>query len=186
MSVLEETNAPPSFGGMRVRPTATLLLFVMLAASAGVALVGLRAPGYLPGWLARSAPWLFLAFAMGFAVYRAALVRTRRYRAFKAFFQVALMMLFFLVLLLGQKPRLLEDAPLEQLLSDSSPRVRALAAELSGRDVSLAPLLVVRLSDEQPLVARKAHQALVGLNGGVDLGPWDSEEGRAAWKARFP
>ncbi len=55
----------------------------MLVVSAGIAFYAQRSLGVDPV-VARLAPWVFLAFALGFAVYRLALVAAGRYSPFKA------------------------------------------------------------------------------------------------------
>ena len=138
-------------------------------------------------WVERGAPWLFLVFVVGFAAYRLALVAAKRYSAFKAFFQIFVAALFFLLLLLPGSPfrsrRADTAAPLAALLKDPDAKVRALAAEVAGyrRDTSTAQLLVILLADPEPAVRDQAHDALVRLNEGGDLGA-----AIPAWKERFP
>lgn len=166
----------PNVAGVKVRPAWPLALYALLVASAGVALYAQRAP--VDPVVGRVAPWTFLAFALGFTAYRVALVAARRYSPFKAFFQVFMAALFFMLLLLpGTAP---VAAP--GLLGHREPAVRALAAKVAGleRDLSTGPALVGLLDDASPEVRAAAHQALVQLNGGADLGP-----DLAAWKARF-
>lgn len=175
----------PSVVGVRVRPLWSIVLYVLLVVSAGVALYAQRTPGIEPG-LARSAPWIFLIFGLGFSIYRIALVAARRYSPFKAFVQILLAALFFLLLLY---PRV--QAPgvkTGSLLTHADSRVRALAAEVTGfrGDQTQAAQLVKLLEDDAPSVREAAHAALVKLNAGVDLGPSDDASGREAWRARFP
>ena len=61
--------------------------------------------------------------------------------------------------------------------------VRALAAEVIGyrQSTADAPKLVDLLDDPSEVVRSAAHDALVRLNGGTDLGA-----DRAKWKERFP
>lgn len=180
----------PSVAGVRVRPVWPMILYVLLVASAALALYAQRAP-VAPG-LSRVAPWIFLAFAVGFAGYRFALVAARRYSPFKAFFQVFTAALFFMLLLwpgLTTRPPAGSPGtgPLAAALSSGDAEKRALAAELAGfrRDVSAAPALVALLRDPAAPVRAAAHGALVRLNDGVDLGGPDDEAARAAWGERF-
>jgi hypothetical protein len=177
-------NEEPSVAGVKVRPVWPLVLYALLVGSALLALWAQQAPG-APEPVSRFAPWAFLAFAIGFAGYRLALVMAKRYSAFKAFTQVLVAAMFFMLLLLpnlGQPVRV-EAASVASLLSDPDPRVRALAAEVVGYRQTLgeAGALVPLLSDGAPAVREAAHGALVRLNGGADLGT-----DPAAWKERFP
>lgn len=170
----------PSVGGVKVKPFWSVALYVLLVLSAGVAFFAQRNPGFDPR-MAQVAPWVFLVFAIGFALYRVALVGARRYSPFKAFFQIFLAALFFLLLLFpgAQKP----VAAGAGLLGHADARVRAQAAELTGwrHDLPAARLLPGLLDDESVEVRSAAHQALVRLNDGVDLGVQ-----RNAWEQRFP
>jgi hypothetical protein len=180
----------PSVVGVRVRPAWPMALYGLLVASAALALYAQRAP-VAPG-LARLATWTFLAFAVGFAGYRFALVTARRYSPFKAFFQVLMAALFFMLLLwpgLTQPPPSpAGSASLMLPLTSADPEKRALAAEVAGLRgaPSVGPSLVPLLADDEPSVRDAAHAALVRLNGGVDLGPAAEPGARAAWRARFP
>lgn len=174
----------PSVVGLRVRPFWSIVLYALLVSAAGLALYAQRSPTVDPT-LARVAPWIFLVFAVGFAVYRLALVAARRYSPFKAFIQVFLAALFFLLLL---SPVALPGGQADDsLLTHHDPRVRALAAEVVGlrNELSGAPRLVRALRDVDPSVREAAHQALVKLNQGADLGGAD-EAGQKAWETRFP
>ena len=177
----------PSVVGVRVRPRVAIVLFALLVGSAAAALWTQSHPGRAPAWVEQGAPWLFLAFVVGFAAYRFALVAAGRYSAFKAFFQVFIAVLFFLLLRLPGIPFVSPvTAPamsLPVLLNDTDPRVRALAAEVAGyrRDAASAPALIALLSDPDPATRAQARQALVRLNDGGDLGAEP-----AAWKERFP
>ena len=170
----------PSVVGVRVRPAWSIALYVLLVLSAAVAFYTQRTPGIDP-MVARGAPWLFFVFGLGFAIYRIALVAARRYSPFKAFIQIFLAALFFLLLLF---PRVDEQAAVQQpLLQHHEDRVRAQAAELAGYrgDRAQAAQLVKLLGDPSPQVRAAAHEALVKLNAGTDLG-----ENAEAWRARFP
>jgi HEAT repeat protein len=75
----------------------------------------------------------------------------------------------------------------QELLSDSDPAVRAMAAEVVGYrpDGSrYGALLVGVLRDPDPRVREQAHRSLVRLNG-KDLGPPDDEQAVREWGARF-
>ena len=61
----------PSVAGLRVRPVWPMVLYVLLVSSAALALYTQRRP--VTPELDRLAPWIFLAFAVGFAGYRFAL-----------------------------------------------------------------------------------------------------------------
>ena len=176
----------PSVVGVRVRPNLALALFALLVISAATALWTQSNPGAAPPWVERGAPWIFLVFVLGFAAYRIALVSAGRYSAFKAFFQIFIAVLFFLLLLLPGSPFAKHpktSAPLPALLHDPDARIRALAAEVAGfrRDTSTAQLLITLLGDPDPQVRAQAHDALVRLNEGGDLG-----NAIPAWKERFP
>lgn len=176
----EPSPEEPSVAGVRVRPAWSIGLYVLLVSAAALALYAQRSPKVDPS-IAAVAPWVFLSFVLGFAVYRVALVAARRYSPFKAFVQIFVAAIFF-ALLLAPKAKVKGGGP-EAFLRDRDPRVRAMAAEVLGwRGVTeqgraLAPLL----DDADPEVRAAAHAALVKLNGGVDLG-----DTRAAWEARFP
>jgi HEAT repeat protein len=170
----------PSVAGVRVRPVWPVLLFVLLVSSAALALYAQRSEGVDP-LVARSAPFVFLAFAVGFAIYRLALVVARRYSAFKAFFQIFVAALFFMLLLLPGTPA--TNSRLPGLYGHRDPQVRALAAKVAGleHDASARAALVELLDDPAPDVRAAAHTALVVLNAGVDLGTTPK-----AWKGPVP
>jgi hypothetical protein len=187
------SSEEPSVAGLRVRPFWPVVLYLLLAGSALLALWAQRS-GAAPDEVTVIAPWVFLAFAVGFSIYRLSLVAVRRYSAFKALSQILVAALFFMLLLL---PRVGSQAvaPVDPAaaLADRDPRVRALAAEVLGwrQATSAGSALVRLLSDDHPTVRTAAHQALVRLNGGVDLGgasetlPID-DQAVGRWKARFP
>ncbi|MBX7117009.1 MAG: hypothetical protein K1X64_22000 [Myxococcaceae bacterium] len=191
----------PNVGGVRLRPTLTVGLFVLLVASAALALwVERNAATAAPG-LVLAAPWIFLAFAVGFSIYRLSLVAAKRYSAFKAFFQVGVAALFFMLILPGppkaQSIELPKDRDWKLLLQDPNPKVRALTASLARFEIrwkdpvakeqhqNVARALVTALEDEDALVREEAHRTLV-LIVGKDLGPAISPEARTAWKAAVP
>lgn len=167
----------PNIRGVRVRPSWALALYALLVVTAGFSFYAQRAKNVDPV-IAQAAPWLFLTFAIGFAVYRIALVVARRYSLVKAFIQILLAALFFQLLLFPRTKR----SP-EPLLAHSDARVRAMAAENVGfhGDVGEARALITLLGDSDERVRTAAHEALIRLNGGADLG-----NEAAAWEARFP
>jgi hypothetical protein len=174
----------PHVGKLRVRPELTIALFVLLGLSAALGLWTQGNPGKAPGWVERGAPWLFLVFVVGFAAYRFALVAAGRYSAFKAFFQIFVAALFFMMLLPGSPLTGRSNAPsLPVLLADPDSRIRALSAEVAGwrHDQQVARKLVGLLDDPEPAVRDQAHAALIRINDGVDLGT-----GSGAWMERFP
>ncbi len=171
----DSTAREPQLAGMRLRPAWALTLFGLLATSGAVSMWAAQSPTAEP-WLKRVAPWMFLAFVCGFAVYRVALVLSKRYSAFKAFAQIFIGILFFLILVWPQ----MNSASVndEGLLHHPEARVRSLAAEMAGlkHERSQSKALISLLSDEDQRVRQQAHQALVSLNEGEDLGleaaPW--------------
>ena len=175
-------------GGVPFGPTLAVWLYVMLGGSALLALSARHFPGMIPHSLELAAPVLFLAFLLGFSLYRLRLVQARKYPAFKAFFQVGAALLFFTLLLPGAKsPYQGPGRGLDDLLSDSDPAVRAMAAELVGYrpdGASHAARLVAALQDPDPQVRAQAHRSLVRLNG-TDLGSPESSGGLRAWHERF-
>lgn len=178
MNAKPETTDEPSVVGVRVRPVWSLVLYALLVLTAAAAFYAQRSPGIDP-LLARVTPWMFFVFALGFAIYRIALVAARRYSPFKAFIQIFLAALFFLLLLF---PRAEAPPSSGSLLGHHDERVRAVTAEVVGwrGDQSQGPALVKLLSDPSPEVRAAAQASLVKLNGGVDLGTPE------AWGKRFP
>ena len=179
MNAKPDTSDEPSVVGVRVRPVWSIVLYALLVLSAAVAFYAQRTPGVDP-MVARTAPWIFLAFALGFSVYRIALVAVRRYSPFKAFWQIFLSALFFLLLLFA---RVQVAGEAGTLLTHHDERVRALAAEVTGwrGEQAQGGALVKLLEDPSEQVKAAAHAALVKLNGGADLG-FDA----APWGKRFP
>jgi hypothetical protein len=158
-----------------------MVLYSILAASAGLALYAEQSTGIDP-WVGKAAAWTFLAFAIGFAAYRAALVAARRYSPFKAFLQVLIAAMFFMLLLFPVAKAPARPAGAHPLTAHREPAVRVLAARviaLEG-DRSGAPSLIGLLADPSDEVRQAAHQALVRLNGDADLGV-----DQAAWQERF-
>ncbi len=166
-----------------------MALYVLLVASAGLAFFGRRFPGRLPVALEQLTPWVFAVFIACFAVYRFGLANARKYPASKAFFQVGLAVVVFLLLLPSSRaPYVPAGTAPDQALGDPDPRLRALAAEVAryrpeGR--SYVPALVQALSDPDPTVRAQAHASLVRLTG-VDLGAPETPGAVDAWKRRYP
>jgi len=179
----------PSVGGLRLGPGLGVALYILLVASAGLAFFGRSFPGRLPVPLERVTPWVFAIFVACFAVYRFGLASARKYPASKAFFQVGLAVVVFLLLLPSSRaPYVPAGTALGQALVDPDPRLRALAAEVAryrpeGRDY--VPALVQALSDPDPTVRAQAHASLVRLTG-VDLGSPDDPKALDAWRRRYP
>ena len=94
---------------------------------------------------------VFAVFIGCFALYRFGLASARKYPASKAFFQVGLAVVVFLLLLPSSRaPYVPAGTALGQALTAPDPRLRALAAEVAryrpeGRDY--VPALVQALSD---------------------------------------
>ena len=172
--------------GLRVGPVWLIVLYVLLAASAGFAWYTQRAP--VSYELALLTPWIFLAFTLGFSFYRIALVAAGRYTPFKAFLQISIAALFFMLLLWQERPVPPKArSALTTALTSADPEKRALAAELAGfrGDVAIASTLLQLLTDSVPEVRAAAHAALVKMNDGVDLGPAENEQAQLNWERRF-
>jgi len=184
---------PPSVAGIRAGPALTSMLYLLLVASAALALWVRGYPGQAPEGVERLAPWAFLAFVAAFAVYRLALVRSGHYPAFKAFAQIAAGVLFFTLLLPGTwRPSAMVQGTggddLAALLHDPSARVRRLAAEVARHRPNapdFAHALAAALDDPDPRVREEAHASLVAI-AGADLGPPEDAAARKAWQERYP
>jgi hypothetical protein len=169
-----------------------MLLWVLLVASAATALGVQRGSLGMSAEARYAAPWVFLAFAVGFSVYRLALTNVHKYSPAKAFFQVGVAVIFCAMLFLGASDHRAQstgERDLAAALKDPHPTVRAFAAELAryraeGRGNAHA--LVLLLADSDPTVAAAAHASLVSLNEGDDLGPPTDKAARAKWAERFP
>jgi HEAT repeats len=176
-------------GGLPLGPAVGAALYVLLVASAGLAFFGRSFPGRLPVPLERITPFVFGAFVACFAVYRFGLASARKYPAGKAFFQVGLAVVVFLLLLPSSRaPYVPAGTALGQVLSDPDPRLRALAAEVAryrpdGR--GYVPALIQALADPDPTVRAQAHASLVQLTG-VDLGGPETPGTVDAWRRRYP
>lgn len=180
----------PRLAGIRLGPGPGLVLYSLLVGAAGLAFFGKEFPGRLPGEVERLTPFVFGVFVALFASYRFALVRSHKYPSFKAFYQVGLAVVVFLLLLpsarasYGPLPRpgLVVD------LVDNNARVRALAAEVVRHrpdSARYAPALVTGLEDEDPDVRLEAHRSLVQI-AGVDLGAPEDPGAIRRWRERFP
>lgn len=176
-------------GGIRAGPALAGVLYVLLVGSAALALWVREFPGFLPASLERAAPYVFAAFVACFAVYRLALVRARKYSAFKAFFQIGAAALFFMLLLPGAKRSYqAEGDALTELMGDPNPQVRALAVEVARHrpePAKYGSLLVKALKDPDHQVRAEAHRTLVEITG-TDLGAPSDEAALEAWGARYP
>ncbi len=188
-NVSSNGDAQVQAAARRFGPALAVVLYLLLLATAALALGTRRFPGVLPPGLEVIAPSLFLVFLVCFALYRFVLVRAKKYPASKAFFQIGMATLFLTLLLPAAKNRY--DAPvddLEVLLTDDNPRVRAMAAEVIGYradGAKHAAFLVKALRDPETRVREQAHRSLVRL-AGEDLGTGETEPERQAWERRFP
>lgn len=180
----------PQLAGIRLGPGPGLVLYTLLVGAAGLAFFGKEFPGRLPEAVQRLTPFVFGLFVALFAAYRFVLVRNRKYPSFKAFYQVGLAVVVFLLLLpsarasYGRRP----DPGLGAELHDSNPTVRALAAEVVRHRPDAARYaadLVTALEDQDPAVRLQAHRSLVQI-AGVDLGSPDVPGAVQRWRERFP
>lgn len=171
-----------------------VLLYVTLALSAGVALLGteeiqhrILERALAPEW--RLAPAaLFCVALFIYAVDRVLLVRSGRYPSGRAFFQVAFGLVVLSMLMPGglrdyrsaQQQRHGAD-PLLVLMDHSDGRVRSIAAELAGRreDGNYLHKLVELLADPKPAVRLAARQALERRTG-RSMG--EDESATTAWR----
>jgi len=181
--------AVPRFAGIRLGPGLGVALYALLVAAAGLSFFGRRFPGRLPEAVERLTPFVFAAFLICFAIYRFGLANARKYPAGKAFFQVGLAVVVFLLLLPSSKPASVPaGTDLDVALHDPDPRLRALGAEVARyrpEGKNYVPALVEALSDPDPSVRAQAHASLVRLTG-VDLGAPESPGAVEAWRRRYP
>jgi hypothetical protein len=173
------------------------VLFGLLIGSAALTLVGLPelrqavAEGRWPPAALALPPALLAVFILGYAAYRAVLVRAGRYGEGKAVVQVVLMFLVLaivtgLALRPGAEPvpgR--EPVALERPLLSADPDVRALAAEVARhrpreQGLAVAARLADLLDDPAPEVRRQAHAALVAV-AGADVGG-EGDGAAARWR----
>ncbi len=183
-------GATPQLAGIRLGPGPGLVLYSLLLGAAGLAFFGKEFPGRLPGDVERLTPFVFGAFVALFASYRFALVRSRKYPSFKAFYQVGLAVVVFLLLLPSARARYgpLPRPGLGMDLVDNNARVRALAAEVvryRPDAARYAAALVTALEDEDPDVRLEAHRSLTQI-AGVDLGPPEDAGAIKRWREHFP
>ncbi|MFZ5471886.1 MAG: HEAT repeat domain-containing protein [Myxococcota bacterium] len=178
----------PHVGSVRAGPAVAAVLYALLVGSAVLALWVRNFPGKVPAHLEAAAPWVFLVFIICFALYRWSLMRAKKYPAAKAFFQVGVAVLFFMLLLPQGRPSgEAAGDEVEALLSSTTPQVRALAAEVAryrpdGRKYGKA--LVKALEDREPRVRQEAHRSLVAL-AGEDVGGPDDEGAIEKWSEKF-
>lgn len=168
-----------------------LLLVAVIATLEGLpALSEAVRGGRLPPALTLVPAVLVGAFIVGYGLYRFMLVRAGRYPAGKTMMQLALMSLFFALLVRWVGDRDVQGArdrpvDLSRALASNEPDVRALAAEvLRSRPradaIAHAERLIALLSDSSPEVRRQAHASLTAL-AGRDLGEGADAAGR--WRA---
>ena len=176
--------------GIPLGPGPGLVLYALLVGAAALAFFGREFPGRLPGEVERVTPFVFGAFVALFAAYRFVLVRSRKYPSFKAFYQVGLAVVVFLLLLPAARAGYVPPPGqgLQADLQDNNARVRALAAEVARYRpdaARYAPALVTALEDDDPEVRLQAHRSLVQI-AGVDLGAPKVDGAIQRWKERFP
>ncbi len=191
----QPAREPPRFGGIRLGPPLAGAIYLLLVASAALALWVRTDAGRVPLGVALAAPWVFLGFVAVFGFYRLGLVRAGKYPAAKAFVQVGGALIIFMLLLpsarfeFGQfKFGQTQPADVGRLLRDPNPTVRALAAEVAGYrpgGARSAPDLARALGDPDPRVREQAHASLVRL-AGEDLGPASDPAAVKAWRDRYP
>jgi len=177
----------PSLAGQKLSklPLAYLLYGMLTLAAAAALLAGTRAD-LVPASMRLAAPLAFGGFLLLFAAYRFALVRAGRYPAGKAFFQGGAGALFLTLLLSGSLHAPVDAEvlrPLESLLADSDPSVRALACEVTrhradGRRHAVA--LAERLADPVAEVRAQARSSLASI-AGMDFG--EGPEAAERWRA---
>jgi hypothetical protein len=179
----------PRIAGIRLGPGLGVALYALLVAAAALSFFGRRFPGRLPEEVERVTPFVFGAFLICFAIYRFGLANARKYPAGKAFFQVGLAVVVFLLLLPSSRPASVPAGTgLEEALHDLDPRVRALGAEVARyrpEGKHYVPALVEALSDPDPSVRAQAYASLVRLTG-VDLGNPEVAGSIEAWRRRYP
>jgi hypothetical protein len=173
------------------------VLFALLLAAAGAALVGLPR-AFRSGWSSglRLVPVaLLLVFVAGYAAYRFALIRAGRYSAGKTFVQVGVMLLAVGVIasIALERPRPEDLSGVVDLagpLASADPTVRALAAELCRHRPRAEALrhverLIGLVDDGAPEVRREAHATLVALaDSDEGSGPGAAARWRGLWQRR--
>jgi hypothetical protein len=188
------TAPRPRLAIPRIVLTLRWILFALLLAAAGAALLGLPRALEAGGSAAlRVVPVaLLVLFIAGYATYRFALVRAGRYSAGKALVQVGVMCLI-LGVVVGifterPAPEHVPGVDLARPLASPDPAVRALAAEVCRHRPPAEALrhlerLVALLDDGSPEVRREAHVTLVKLAGrdaGAAAG--SAEAWRSLWR----
>jgi hypothetical protein len=177
----------------------TQATYLLLAVSAIFVLWVQRSPGkFSSGW-ERAAPWLFLSFAILLSAQSILKVVLKQSSFVRSFMHIGVAAAFLMVLFWGVPQMGVSQvskaahvssavAEIETLLFDKDERIRVLAAELARyrpEGLTLAPALVEAMGDSSLRVREVAHASLVHLNGGVDMGPSDSQDGMRAWKQKF-
>jgi apolipoprotein N-acyltransferase len=176
----------------------TQATYFLLAVSAAFVLWVQRSPGKLPASWERAAPWLFLSFAILLSAQSIVKVVLKQSSFVRSFMHICIAAAFLMVLFFGvpqmnapqanKTPVAAANYEVERLLVDADERIRALAAELARyrpEGLKLAPALIKALGDSSARVRTAAHASLVHLNGGVDLGTSESQDGMSAWMQRF-
>lgn len=157
----------PHLGRLQPGPATGVVLYVLLAASLGVGLLGDRL-GFLPPTARNLAPLAFALFVVLFAVYRFMLVRAGRSSFGKALFQVGAGVLF-LAVLLSRAPDAVQASAgdLPTLLEASDPTVRRLACELAryrpDGELALEQVRAHAASDPVAAVAEECARSLARL-----------------------
>ncbi len=170
------------------------LLYALLALSVAFSLFVSTAQGGVHPALLVLAPAAFGVFLVLFAVYRVALVSQRRYSLRKAFVQIALGAVLWVLLLPGHRLGFSSETggdDLPALARSLDPRVRALSVEAARARPAAsryADLLVERLDDPDARVRAEAARSLRTIFGfdaapGAD-GPAAQEKWRAWLAAR--
>jgi hypothetical protein len=200
-----ETSEPTRSRTPRLVRALRWVLFALLMVAAAATLLGLPElqeavqAGRWPRATLALPPVLLGLFIVGYAGYRAVLVRAGRYGEGKALIQVAVMLLVLGVVAgVALRPSErgapgLRPVSLERALGSNDPDVRALGAELARhrpreQALAVAPRLADLLDDGSPEVRRQAHLALVAL-AGSDLGgagPGATERWRAWARGAAP
>jgi len=180
-------------GSMKLLTQAT---YVLLAVSAVFVLWVQRNPGMFPSGWESAAPWLFLSFAILLSAQSIVKAVLKQSSFARSLMHIGVAAAFLMVLFLGMPLKGRADTnavvatthEIEQLLSNKDERIRVMAAELiryRPEGLHLAPALIKALGDSSLRVRETAHASLVHLNGGVDLGTSETQDGIRAWKQRF-
>jgi hypothetical protein len=109
----------------------------------------------MPEAVERLTPFVFGAFLVCFAVYRFGLANVGKYPAGKAFFQVGLAVVVFLLLLPSSRPvSTPAGTGLGEALNDADPRLQALGAEVARYRPEAYVAALVALSNPDRASAR--------------------------------